>query len=131
MTSTILELSQTEAQTVNTNGDYNISLPESQSTQKIIIKDDIVAELAFYQYYIYSREDELVVYNPNTVSPTPVIPIIDADPYIICRDISKGSNFTHLTEFELKNHTPIYLSIYYELTYTNTRGELASKKIVQ
>ena len=65
MSSVILELSQAEAQNVNVNGDYNISLPqnadllleagdsiqlknvfvdtESQSSQKIVIKKDIEA----------------------------------------------------------------------------------------
>tara|TARA_R110001632_G_scaffold41225_1_gene103392 strand:- start:280 stop:2031 length:1752 start_codon:yes stop_codon:yes gene_type:complete len=144
MTSTIIELSQSEAQTVNQNGDYQISLPqnrnlilekgdsiqlkntfidtESQSTQKIVIKDEIVAELSFYQYYTYSRQDELVVYDPNTFSPTPVIPSIDAQPYIICKDISAGVNLTHMTEFTMKNITPIWLETEFRIKYTNSSG---------
>lgn len=139
MTSTILELSQTEAQTVNVNGDYNISLPqnqdllleegdsiqlknifidtESQSTQKIIIKDDIVATLSFYHYYIYSRRDELENYNASANEV-----LLDAQPYIVCKDISAGANLVHLEEISIDNKTAIWLFIEFEIHYTNSSG---------
>lgn len=139
MSSVILELSQAEAQNVNVNGDYNISLPqnadllleagdsiqlknvfvdtESQSSQKIVIKKDIEASLSFYHYYIYSRRDEVDNYNgsANVID-------LDAQPYIVCKDISAGANLVHLEEISIDNKTPIDMFIEFEIRYTNSSG---------
>jgi len=142
MTSKILELSQMEAQTVNKNGDYNISLPqnsdlliqdgdsiqlknvfidtEQQSTQKIIIKEPITGYLEFMPYYTYIRTDELTTYN-GASAPTPADVPIDGDAYIVCRDIG-GANLSQLNSIKLFNNNPDSIIAEYEILYTDTQG---------
>ena len=145
MSSVILELSQAEAQVVNVNGDYNISLPqnsdlliedgdsiqlknvfidtEQQSTQKIIIKQQIDARLDFLKYYIYSRIDNTATYNGSS-TPTPRPVPIDAEPYILCRDIS-GPDLEAVSQLNVANFSDegIFINFNYEIQYIDSRGK--------
>lgn len=142
MTSKILELSQSEADLVNTNGDYHISLPqnsdlilkegdqlllknvfidtESQSDQKIVIDKTITCELQFIKYYMYSRDDECQDFASNPAAPL----VEDGQPYILCKNL--GGSATTLKEvlsFEITNSTDEGENVMFQFRYTNSKGE--------
>jgi len=114
MSSKTLELRQKNAMKVNSNGDYEVSLPynndltledgdtlqlqkvfidtEADSSQKINIPNDLTLTLSYYYYYIYSR----IVSNLATVSasesamtPSASNFLIDNQPYIVALDTSE------------------------------------------
>ena len=149
MTSKILELSQMEAQVVNKNGDYNISLPqnsdlliedgdsiqlknvfidtESQSNQKIIIHEPITGYIEFIPYYTYIRTDETDIYNKGSGPPNPVAVPIDGDAYVVCRDIS-GANLKQLNSIEIDNGVPESVILEYEIEYTSATGQIRRRR---
>ena len=114
MTSKIIELSQTTAQVVNANGDYNVALPynsdlvltagdtlvmksafidtEAQSDQKIVIANNIELSMQFYYYYMYSRADGVRAYHATT------IPTIDCKPWLLCENSVPHPSAWHMTE---------------------------------
>ena len=116
MSSKTLELRQKNAMKVNSNGDYEVSLPynndltledgdtlqlqkvfidtEADSSQKINIPNDLTLTMTYYYYYVYSR----IVENLATVSAseTPMVPsasnfTIDNQPYMVALDTGENS----------------------------------------
>jgi hypothetical protein len=143
MTSKIIELSQSNADVVNSNGDYEIYMPfsndlimkendqlqlskmfidtEQASQQKLVISQDITLTMSFYKYYIYSRQDEVVVFNTGN------IPDTDGQPYILCKEIGQ-TDLTEITQIKNGNVSG-GISGSFTIHYTDSQSQKQTKTI--
>jgi len=146
MTSKIIELSQSNADVVNENGDYEIALPfsndlimkegdqlqlskmfidtEQASQQKLVISQDITLTMSFYKYYIYSRQDELTVYYSGGIQS---IPNTDCQPWILCKEIGQ-TDLTEITSIE-NSSVSSGISGDFTIKYTDSNNTLQQKTI--
>lgn len=140
MASKIIELRQAEADKVNSNGDYDITLKYTndlivengdqimvknifvdtlaQSNQQINIAQEMTVNLDHYFYYILSRTDGL-----NEWIAGAGVPPVDGRPYFVCYETSGGAAVKKITSADfVGNYTNPVSGGTFEIDYTDPDG---------